>query len=123
MQRHVSEHARQVSRSLDTVRVQTKLTNRLGHRDSPSISAFEDAPIESPRDCPAAEKWYAEANAFFFRESQNLNSTLRRFRIEPFDQAQSQHDAEHAIECAGAGNGIQMRTYQEPRCARLRALK
>src|SRR5438034_6868754 len=76
---HVSEHARPVSRPFDAAGIQTKLTDGLGHRDSPAIRAFQYPPIEGPGDGAAAEKWYAETNPFFFGESQNLNSKLQPF--------------------------------------------
>src|SRR5260370_12500203 len=72
MKLDVTERARSELRFLESVRIQTKITNSLGYGDSACILTPEDAAIQCPRECPAADKRHAESNAFLFRERHNL---------------------------------------------------
>src|SRR5205085_6430495 len=74
MKLDVTERAAPELGLLQTVRVQTEITNCLSHRDSAGILALQYAVIQCARDCLAAEKRHAEPNAFFFGKCQHLDA-------------------------------------------------
>src|SRR5437870_4247193 len=121
MKLDVTEHARSDLGFVAAVGVQTKIANCLSHRDSAIILNLECISVQRADECPAAQKGNMEADALFFGKRDNLDAELRRFTIESFDKTNREHHAEHAIERACSGNRIDMRAYQQWRCAGTRS--
>src|SRR6185436_15371056 len=92
---------------VDARRIQTEGGDRIGHTKAQQLVIYV------PDECPASDKGNAEADAFFLRESNDLDFEGHATAGQDLHQRNAYHDAENAIERSGARDGVEMRANIE----------
>jgi hypothetical protein len=82
----------------------------------PSVSVSVSTRIEIARNRAAAQEGHAKAHALFFRERDHFDRQRQRKLLRNAHPFQRQRDAEHAVEGAGVGHRIDVRTEHESLC-------
>jgi hypothetical protein len=95
---------------VDSLRIQTKRRDRISdHREQLIVN------ISNQR--AASDEWHAKSHTFLFRESDHFNLKRQEAPVETLDQSNSEDHAQDSIEGSRMGNGIEMRTNEQPWCA------
>ena len=100
--------------------IQTKIRNRLAYRNSLRILTAEQILIQAAHEGAAADKRRAEANALFFRETDDFDGKGKLAAVQSAEQRNGKNHSENAVVRSGVGYGIQMRAHHQARRIRLR---
>ena len=84
------------------------------------VPAIQECLIRGADERAAADEGHPEAHAFFLGEPDHFNGERQAAMLQPIDDRDCQHDAEHAVERTGPHDGVEVRSEEQPRRPRWR---
>ena len=107
-------------RFTDLFGMETECAQSSIHCDAFGILEREKRGGKASSDRAATNKWHAVAHTLFFRKCDDLDGQRQLKFLRKINPLKRQRDAEHAVECACIGHGIDVRAKDEAlrACAR-----